>query len=190
MAWPTSPQFMAVNFENKEYNVYAESVTGRPQARGLGGQKWMFSAQYNNMTEASMLPIMAYSTALRGSRTTTTVVLPELSDQSSGVSGTLTVSGSHSIGDDTISVTGTSGIHKAGKFVKFAGHSKVYMITADLSGSGTLNIVPPITNSLAGSEGVTYDAVPFTVRLVPGTYKINLGLPNIYTYQVDFMEEI
>ena len=57
---------------------------------------------------------------------------------------------------------------KAGDFIKFASHDKVYMIVADVqasSNASTVTIEPPLTTALADDSIVTYDNVAFTVHL-------------------------
>ena len=57
---------------------------------------------------------------------------------------------------------------KAGDFIKFASHSKVYMIVSNVqasSNASTLTIEPPLLTALTDDSVVTYDNVPFTVHL-------------------------
>ena len=42
----------------------------------------------------------------------------------------------------SVSISNNSGLIPKGTFVRFEGHSKVYMTTSDLSGSGVLNVFP------------------------------------------------
>ena len=62
-----------------------------------------------------------------------------------------------------------TGTLKAGDYIKFASHNKVYMVVADVTADGsneaTLTIEPPLITALADDSAVTYDNVPFTVHL-------------------------
>ncbi len=47
-------------------------------------------------------------------------------------------------GSTSVAVTGNAGLIPKGTFVRFAGHSKVYMTTADLNNGGTMPIYPSL----------------------------------------------
>ena len=90
---------------------------------------------------------------------------PEVEDARGTASGTPT--GTASAGATSITLGGTgTGTLKAGDFIKFANHSKVYMVVADQSdiSTGTLTIEPPLTTAVSSST-IVYDNVPFTVYL-------------------------
>jgi hypothetical protein len=73
----------------------------------------------------------------------------------------------HSAGATSITLGGTgTGTLKAGDFIKFANHDKVYMVVADQAdiSTGTLTIEPPLTTAVSSST-IVYDNVPFTVYL-------------------------
>jgi hypothetical protein len=62
-----------------------------------------------------------------------------------------------------------AGRFKAGDFIKFASHTKIYMVVADVTSSSnaaTVTIEPPLITALADDSVVTYDNVPFTVHLL------------------------
>ena len=61
---------------------------------------------------------------------------PVIGDSTGNATGTLRADGAHSAGDNTITMDGISGTVKAGDFIKFANHAKVYMVVSDFS-SGT-----------------------------------------------------
>ena len=96
--------------------------------------------------------------------------------------------GAHSAGDATITVDGFSGVIKAGDFVKFGSHDKVYMVTSDQSGAGTLNIQPPLVTAVANDEAVTYNNVPFTVRLENDIQEWSLSGFDRYNFEIDLIE--
>ena len=57
---------------------------------------------------------------------------------------------------------------KAGDMIKFASHTKVYMVVEDVTASSnaaTVTIEPPLITALSDNSTVTYDDVPFTVHL-------------------------
>jgi len=102
----------------------------------------------------------------RSSKETFTIVPPEISNARGTASGT--PNGTASAGDTSITLGGSgTGTLKAGDYIKFANHDKVYMVVADQSdiSTGTLTIEPPLREAVSSSD-ITYDSVPFTVYLV------------------------
>jgi hypothetical protein len=93
------------------------------------------------------------------------LVPPEVEDARGTASGT--PNGTASAGAISITLGGTgTGTLKAGDFIKFANHDKVYMVVADQSdiSTGSLTIEPPLTTAVSSSD-ITYDNVAFTVYL-------------------------
>jgi hypothetical protein len=79
--------------------------------------------------------------------------------------GTPLVVGAHAIGDATIAIDGmtaTTGTYKEGDVVSFAGHTQTYVITADVTASGTgtatLPINPPLRAAVADNAAITLTA--------------------------------
>ena len=83
------------------------------------------------------------------------------------------VVGSHSVSDATIALDGftanTTGALKAGDLIKFANHTKVYMVQSDIDSDGTgaltVSISPNLITTLADNEAVTVNKPSFTVYL-------------------------
>ena len=90
----------------------------------------------------------------------------------------------------SIAIDGLSGTLKAGDVIKFANHTKVYMIVSDLTGPGTLSIQPGLRQATANDTAITYDNVPFLVRLNNDVQEYDLGLSSLVNYEVDFIEAI
>jgi hypothetical protein len=188
--YPTTPVFNAVNFTSQYFNLSSETISGRIQVRNIGGQRFSFSANYPPMTRSEFQPVSAFIIKQRGMAETFTIVLPEISEASGTASGTLAANGTGSIGATSIAVDGITGTLKAGDMIKFANHNKAYMITADLSGPGTLEFEPALISAVALDEVITYDNVPFTVRLSNDVQEFGVATDLTYSYEVDFVEAI
>lgn len=191
--YPQSPSFNAIGFRSVSYNVTSTTISGRTQSRNIGGQRFEFSASHPNMTRAEFAPINAFIMRQNGSLETFQIVLPEISKKSGNASGSVVVDGAHSIGDKTINVSGLTGTLKAGDMIKFADHTKVYMIVSDatgVAGDATVSIEPGLREALDNAEAVTYDDVPFTVRLENDTQEYSAGLSSLVTFEVDMIEAI
>ena len=188
--YPTSPEFSSVNFTSESFNVSSQTISGRIQVRNVGGQRFSFSAVYPRMTRAEFAPVTGFMMAQRGMAETFTIVLPDISDTAGTATGSAAASSTGAIGDTSISVSGFTGDLKAGDVIKFANHNKVYMLTADRSGAGSMSFQPGLTASVPSTTAITYNDVPFTVRLANDVQEFGLATDLTYSYEVDFIEAI
>lgn len=189
-AYPATPAFNAVNFKSRWANVRSESITLRTQARHLGGHRFEFSAKYPKLLRANFAAVYAFLMQQAGGVESFTIVLPEWSEATGSPSGTVLVDGAHSIGDTSIAIDGLTNTLTLGDHIHFNSHTKVYAITADRTGDGSLAIQPPLIAALVDNEPVTYDAVPFTVRQKGDTQEMEIEPRVFYTVEVDFIEAI
>ena len=180
-----SNDFNALNFKSEQKTLVSTTDSGKTFRRQVDGQRWTFTVSYPLKTRQDFAPIQAFIIRQRSQKENFTITFPSYLNAQGSETGTVLVNGVHSAGDTTIDVNGhagdTAGSFKAGDIIKFAGHSKVYMIVSDVtpsSNASTLTIEPPLTNALANDEAVTYDSVPFTVHL-------NSDLQEFQTNQVD-----
>ena len=153
--YPTTPEFQAINVESKHNNLLSQTVSGRQQVRTLGGQQFCFTARYNVMTRAEFMPVFAFVTSQQGRLGSFTIVPPVIGNANGDVSGTVLVNGATNAGAVSVPIDGISGTLKAGDFIKFANHSKVYMVTADITGAGTVSIEPALVSNVADNEAIT-----------------------------------
>lgn len=188
--YPITQSFNAVGFTSVFYNLSSTSLSGRTQVRNIGGQRFEFTATYPTLTRSEFAPIAAFIMAQRGMAEEFTIVLPEISYKSGDATGTVRTTGAEAIGQTSVSIDGLSGTLKAGDMIKFDTHNKVYMIVSDRFGSGELNIQPSLTSAIPNDTVITYDNVPFTVRLNNDVQTYDLGLASMLDYEVDFIEAI
>ena len=192
---PTSPVFNAFYFKDESNTLISISDSGRRFARKIDNQRWKFTCKYTNLTRAEFAPILAFVTQQRGQKETFTVIPPTISDALGSETTSIAVNGSHTAGDTTIAIDGfnadSAGSLKAGDFIKFASHTKVYMVVSDVtpsSNAATVTIEPPIIEALANDEAVTYDDVPFTVYLTGNVQQYSMGINDLYNYDFDVCE--
>lgn len=188
--YPSTPVFSSVGFTSEYFNLSSQTISGRMQVRNIGGQRFRFSAYYPPMSRAEFGPVNAFIMSQRGMGDTFTIVLPEVSTKSGDATGTLSASAGAAIGATSVSVAGISGTLKAGDLIKFANHSKVYMIAADRAGAGTLTFFPGLVAAVTSSEQITYNNVPFTARLANDAQEFSVGTDLYYSYEVDMIEAI
>jgi len=66
---------------------------------------------------------------------------------------------SASAGAASVTVSSNSGLIPKGTFIKFANHSKVYMTTADLTGTGSVGIYPTLRATISSATMTCRDDV-------------------------------
>ena len=194
--------FTAINIKSNQKTLMSETDSGKTFRRQIQGQRWSFTIQYQPMTRADFAPIMAFMIKQRSQKENFTVTFPSYLNALGNESGTLQVNGVHAVADTTIAIDGfagdSAGRLKAGDFIKFNSHSKVYMVVADATSSSnasTVTIEPPLTTALANNGAVTYDSVPFTVHLTSDVQEFNTnnidGSGNLlFNYEFDVIESI
>ena len=188
--YPASPIFASVGFKSVYYNLSSQSLSGRTQVRNIGGQRFEFSASYSRLLRSEFTPVLAFVMSQRGMAETFSIVLPEISSTSGTATGTVRTNGTSPIGDKTITIDGLTGLLKAGDVIKFASHSKVYMVTQDRSGAGNLSIEPGLEAVVANDTVITYNDVPFLVRLNNDIQEYNIGSASLVDFDVDFIESV
>ena len=169
-AFPISTaKFGTLGIKSIQNTIISKTVSGKKLARQIDNQRWAFSVQIITAKRSDVYgELMAFIIKQRSGKENFTIIPPEVEDARGTASGT--PHGTASAGDTSITLGGTgTGTLKAGDFIKFASHSKVYMVVADVTADGsneaTVTIEPPLLVALANDSVVTYDNVPFTVSL-------------------------
>ena len=191
--YPTTPEFRSIGFSSEQKTITSTTDSGKMFSVQIDGQRFKFSASYPPMNRSEFAPVYAFVMKQRSQKETFQIALPDLQNAKGDVSGTVLVNGAHSAGDTTIDVDGMTGTLKAGDFVKFAGHSKVYMVVSDATasaGAATLTIEPPLRSAIADDAAVTYDGVEFTVRMTSDIQQFNTSDLDLYRFEIDFIEAL
>lgn len=197
-SFPTTPKFRALKFSSNNPSLINQSISGRRQVRQIGSQFFSFSVQMPPLQYGDAMDIFAFLTKQKGMYETFTVQYPT-DNRGAGKSETdILVNGAHSAADGTINLDGfaasTSSVLKAGDLIKFANHSKVYMVQADCDSDGTgattVLIEPSIVSSLADNEAVTVNKPSFTVYLTTEDILFNTDPLGFYEISFDVREVI
>ena len=169
----SSAAFETMGILSKQDTIISKSLSGKKLSRSIDNQRFAFTASIIIGKRSDIYgELMAFIVKQRSGKENFTIIPPEVEDARGVETGTLAVNGSHTAGDTTIAIDGfaadTANRLRTGDFIKFNGHTKVYMVVADVtssSGAATVTIEPPLVSSLSNDEAVTYDNVPFTVHL-------------------------
>ena len=196
-AFPISTaKFGTLGIKSIQNTIISKTVSGKKLARHIDNQRWAFSVQIITAKRSDVYgELMAFILKQRSGKENFTIIPPEIEDAKGTASGI--PHGTASAGDTSITLGGTgTGTLKAGDFIKFASHDKVYMIVADNSdiSTGSLTIEPPLTTAISSSN-ITYDNVPFTVHLTNDIQEFGVsGVDKdgnlYYEYQFDVEETL
>ena len=169
----SSSKFETMNFKSIQNTIISKSDSGKRLARQVDGQRWGFTVSIITGTRSSVYgELMAFIVKQRSGKETFTIVPPEIEDARGSETGSVLVNGNQTAGDTTIAMDAFAGDgagrFKAGDLIKFASHTKVYMVVSDVTSSSnaaTVTIEPPLVADIADDSGVTYDDVAITVYL-------------------------
>lgn len=191
--YPSNPTFQTVNFRINTPTLTSETLSGKTRRVGMGVSFYTFAAQYNNMTDFDMGPIVGFLAAQYGALEDFQIVLPRISFTKSGnqTATTVTTTQAYTVGQNAVAVTGvTAGkqLLLAGDFFKFANHSKVYMATRDWAPGESLLFSGSLVRDVPQGTALVITNVPFTVILDNDIQEFQVGIGGISQLQVDFRE--
>ena len=203
-AFPISnSKFSTMGIKSIQNTIISKSDSGKKLARQIDGQRFAFTAQIIIGKRSDVYgELMAFIMKQRSRKENFTIIPPEIEDARGSETGTVLVNGVHAVGDTTIAMdafaSDGTGRFKAGDFIKFASHNKVYMVVSDVTSSSnaaTVTIEPPLTTALADDSVVTYDNVPFTVHLTNdvqdfGTVGADKDGNLLYQFELDVEEAL
>ena len=199
----SNSKFQTLGIQSQVDTLISKSISGKKLTRQIGTQRFGFTAEVIVAKRSDVYgELMAFVIQQRGSKENFTIIPPEVKNTRGSETGTVLVNGVHNVGDNTIAMDAFAGDgagrFKAGDLIKFASHTKVYMIVSDVTSSGnaaTVTIEPPLITALADDSVVTYSNVPFTVHLVNDVQEFGgVGADNngnvLYKFELDVEESI
>jgi len=199
----SSSKFGTFGIKSIQNTIISKTVSGKKLARQIDNQRFAFTVQIVTAKRSDVYgELMAFIMKQRSGKENFTIIPPEIEDARGNETGTVLVNGAHAVGDTTIAMDAHHNDNphafKAGDFIKFASHTKVYMVVADVqasSNASTVTIEPPLIATVADDSVVTYDNVPFTVYLTNDIQEFGVsGVSNdgklYYEYQFDVEEAL
>ena len=202
-----SGTFPVTDFDNVTIKSTAPTITtvaisGQRQSKQIAGQYFEIDIDLVPLSRAGFASVMGFLSKQRNALLSFQIVIPRISTASgdvvavgaanTGLSDVMLVTSNVSAGGSTVAFdtaynssyfTGTLSANqglRAGDFVKFSNHDKVYQITEDVTfnvtGGGTMTIFPNLTDGVVGSTTtITYKDVPFTVFSKNSTQEYAFG---------------
>ena len=196
--FPTSPNFRSLNFKDNRPTLVNQTLSGKKQVRQIGSQYFSFTVQMPPLQQEKAQEVFAFLQKQKGSFEDFTIQAPLDNVGASRFETDILVNGSQSAGDASIQLDGfaasTSGALKAGDLIKFANHSKVYMVQSNIDslgdGSLTVLISPNLVASLSDNEAVTVNKPSFTVYLENNEIMYSTDASGFYSISFDVREVI
>lgn len=193
----SSAKFQTYGIKSIQNTIVSKTVSGKKLARQIDGQRFGFTVKIITGTRTSIYgELMAFIMKQRSQKENFTITPPELKDARGNETNTVSVNGNHSAGDTTIDMDGHHNDNphafKAGDFIKFASHDKIYMVVADVqasSNASTVTIEPPLIQDVSDNSVVTYDDVPFKVHLTTDLQQfgaVGTTSDGAFLYQFEF----
>ena len=192
----SSANFKTLGIKSIQDTILSKSISGKKLSRQIDGQRWAFTASIITAKRSDVYgDLMAFIVKQRSGKENFTIIPPEIEDARGTASGT--PNGTASAGATSITIGGSAtGTLKAGDFIKFANHDKVYMVVADQAdiSTGTLTIEPPLVTAVS-STNIQYDNVPFTVYLTNDVQEFGaVGADHngnvLYQFEIDVEEAL
>jgi len=189
-----SVDFTACNVQTVTPTLVTKTINGLEERAAVAGQYFVVNAQFSNVSDQERRQLLGFIMKSRGPFSTFNLYLPSTIDESTGsYTGTITVAtATAGLTSCTATVSASNTlILRAGDFIKFSNHNKVYMVTDDATSVGTnltVNLFPAIRTSATSSHTITHKNVPMTVRFGSDNYTVSID-QNLYgSMDIDFVE--
>ena len=184
--FPINPKPSNISISSISPTLVSLTHSLKRQVRRRGGQRWLIDVDYPPLSRDEFAPIWAFSIAQQGQFKTFDYIPAIYGSTSGTATGSIIADGIYTAGDSTIATTGLTGTLKAGDFIKFDGHDKVYMMIAD--GSTSLNIEPALIADIADLEAITYNDVLFKVAFTSDATDMSVAVNQYVSYNIKLVE--
>ena len=197
--YPTTPSLQAVNFKINTPTITSETNSGKIRRVGYGHSYYSFDVKYPNLTASQLGEVTGFLATTMGPLFSFEIVLPEISVSKSPLStsanNTCATNSTVAVGQRYVPLTGldtSTTVLKAGDFFRFNNHSKVYMVTQDLtsnsSGVANLQFSGSCVSSVPVGTKLWVNGVPFTVIVTEPEQTFDASYGGISTLSVSMRE--
>lgn len=195
--YPTNPVPRRLDVSSVQPTFVSTAHALNRQSRTRNAQAWSFRLQYPRTAWSDLAPLVAFLQAQRGRYDTFAFALPLMYANGAGGGTPLAVGATSTGGSvDTNGWPNTTTVLKAGDFIKWANHSKIYMVTADAttngSGEVTVEHQPHLVDSVADNEALAIHTaasrLEWTVALDEDTLVIERDVGDLFRVDVGMAE--
>ena len=194
--FPTDPNFRSLVFTDNRPILLNQTLSGKKSARQIGAQYFSFTVQMPPLEQLKAQEIFAFLSKQKGGFENFTIAAPLNNKGTSHNETDILVNGATSAGASAVPMDGFSHTNhalRAGDLIKFAGHSKVYMVQDEVTASGgsaTVNIQPNLVANVSDNEAVTTNKPLFNVYLTSDEIRYTTDISGFYNISFDVREVI
>jgi len=194
--FPTDPNFRSLVFTDNRPVLINQTLSGKKSARQIGAQYFSFTVQMPPVDQLKAQEIFAFLSKQKGGFENFTIAAPLNNKGTSHSETDILVNGATSAGASAVPMDGFSHTNhalRAGDLIKFAGHSKVYMVQDEVTASGgsaTVNIQPNLVANVSDNEAVTVNKPLFNVYLANDEIRYTTDISGFYNISFDVREVI
>ena len=194
--FPTDPNFRSLVFTDNRPILLNQTLSGKKSARQIGAQYFSFTVQMPPVDQLKAQEIFAFLSKQKGGFENFTIAAPLNNKGNSHSETDILVNGATSAGASAVpmdSFSHTNHALRAGDLIKFAGHTKVYMVQDEVTASGgsaTVNIQPNLVANVADNEAVTTNKPLFNVYLANDEIRYTTDISGFYNISFDVREVI
>lgn len=194
--FPTDPNFRSLVFTDNRPILLNQTLSGKKSARQIGAQYFSFTVQMPPLEQLKAQEIFAFLSKQKGGFENFTIAAPLDNKGTSKNETDILVNGATSAGASAVPMDGFSHTNHAlrsGDLIKFASHTKVYMVQDEVTASGggaTVNIQPNLVAAVANNEAVTVNKPLFNVYLANDEIRYTTDISGFYNISFDVREVI
>lgn len=197
MRLPEDPGFKGLGVTSDYPIIKTKSQSNKTLKRTKAGQRWQFTLKWVKLTQAQVRRVRGFFASVNQGMGHFEVVL-ELESQPLGpAAGTPTVNTATTKGATSVPLLGLTPQQtelEEGAYIKFAGHTKVYMLSQPLTGAAdgtaTATIFPGLVADVAAAEAVIWRDVPFTVEMEDDPLEWEAETGKFYEMELDVTEKL
>jgi len=203
--FPTDPGFRAARFRQQTLTKKTETASGRTIRATNSTTLWKGILTFPPMDLTEFKPVQAFVARCQGPLNEFDVVIPTISQTTGGYANQVTIANSDAgAGASSIDCYATNGgspiasdvVLKAGDVIRFYNHTKVYMVTEDVttngSGIATINFQPNLVTAVQGNDSggqlITVNNVPFRMILTNDIQEFAYRNDGLVEYEIDVQE--
>jgi len=161
-----------INLINTIPTQINRTLSGREMRDIVGAPYYTLTYEFTNLSEAQRRQILGHIANARGTLQSFNIKLPTgLDDASGGANGTIAITSAESAGVLSVDYSKASSanetVFKAGDYIQFSNHSKIYEVIEDsvsTTTTGTVTFYPPLRTAVTTSDTIGYQNLEVRAR--------------------------
>jgi len=206
--------FRAMNFRQETSTAVTKTQSGRIIRSSVATTLWRATLDFAAITYEQFRQIQGFIALARGSLNDFTIELPNISNRTATAEIQDSATGQLEVSAQDIAVGGVAGsteitgvvvdtilgatdktILKMGDVIKFANHDKVYMLSTDITTTGSvgdilINFEPGLVTAVTAGTQIIYNNVPFKMIFANNLQDYRYNVDGTVNARIDVQEVI